>query len=71
MKKNSIEMIKRLQRMNPAQLYYWLLKFYRDAYEEGLREGEQEFDDAVIITEDEAKEFFSVDKVDELLNSFS
>lgn len=52
----SIEDVRRLQRMNPAQAYAWLVHFYVEAYEAGLREGEKEFDNAVILDEDAARE---------------
>lgn len=68
MNKVSLDHIIALQKMNPAKAYYWLLNFYKEAYEEGLREGEKEFDDAVILTEDEAKTFFSTEAVEELLS---
>lgn len=52
----SIEDVRRLQRMNPAKAYAWLVHFYVEAYEAGLREGEKEFDNAVILDEDAARE---------------
>lgn len=52
----SIEDVRKLQRMNPAQAYAWLVHFYVEAYEAGLREGEKEFDNAVILDEDAARE---------------
>lgn len=67
MSKVGLDMVKRLQKMNTAQAYLWLMNFYKIAYEEGLREGESEFDDAIILTEDEAKSYFGNDAVDRLL----
>lgn len=68
MNKVSLDYVTKLQKMNPAKAYCWLLNFYKEAFEEGLREGEKEFDDAVILTEDEAKAFFSNEAVEELLS---
>lgn len=52
----SLADVAKLKRMNPAQIYAWLVGFYKEAYEAGLREGEKEFDDAVILDEDAARE---------------
>lgn len=68
MNKVSLDNITKLQKMNPAKAYCWLLNFYKEAFEEGLREGEKEFDDAVILTEEEAKIYFPEEAVEELLS---
>ena len=47
--------IKKLRKMTPAQLYVWGVNMYKQGFIDGLREGESEFDDAVILTEEEAK----------------
>lgn len=44
----------KVKNMNPAQIYAWANLLYRLGYEEGLREGEKEFDDAIIMDLDEA-----------------
>ena len=67
MSKLGVDMVKRLQKMPTPQAYLWLMNFYKIAYEEGLREGESEFDDAIILTEDEAKLYFGETAVDSLL----
>lgn len=62
------KMIAKLKRMNPAQIYLWGENLYKQGYMDGLRDGESEFDDAVIITEEEAREQMSNDVVDRILN---
>ena len=58
--------IARLKKMNPAQIYTWLAQFYRVAYEDGLREGEREFADAIIVSEDEFIDKVGADALDAL-----
>lgn len=64
----SLADIARLKRMNPAQIYAWLVGFYKEAYEAGLREGEKEFDEAIIMDEDEARERLGEEAVRRLLD---
>lgn len=47
---------KKIKNMSINQLQEYLLNLYVRAYEAGLREGEKEFADAIIMTEDEARE---------------
>lgn len=63
----SLDDVRRLQRMNPAQAYTWLVHFYIEAYEAGLREGEKEFDDAVILDEDAARERIGEEAYNDLI----
>jgi len=49
-----LKMAAKVRNFNPAQIYQWALLLYREGYEEGLREGEREFDDAIIMDIDEA-----------------
>lgn len=58
----------RLRRMNPAQLYLFGVNMYKTGYMDGLREGEKEFDDAVILTEEEARQQMPEDVVERILS---
>ena len=63
--------IRKLKRMNPARIYLWGINIYtqayRDGYEDGLKDAEDEFSNAIVIDEDEARERFGVDAVNRLL----
>ena len=52
----SREQLKRIKKLDLNELNQFLQDFYAEAYIVGLREGEKEFEDAVILTEDEVKE---------------
>lgn len=50
------------------QFNYWFSAVCKDCYVQGLKEGESEFDDAVIVEEEELySKILSVDGVDEEL----
>lgn len=57
----------RLKRCRFFQIFNWAQEIYKQGFIDGLREGEKEFDDAVILTEEEAKKHFESERVDELL----
>ena len=49
------------------QIFSWAQEIYKQGFIDGLREGEKEFDDAIILTEEEAKEHFDAERVEKLL----
>lgn len=53
--------------MSTLQIFTWAQEIYKQGFIDGLREGESEFDDAVILTEEEAKKHFDSERVDKLL----
>lgn len=52
----AVQMVGKLRNMNPAAIYLWAQSVYKAGFLEGLRQGEEEFDDALILTEDEARD---------------
>lgn len=56
-----------VKKMSTMQIVIWAQEIYKQGFIDGLREGESEFDDAVILTEEEAKQYFDSERVDELL----
>lgn len=56
-----------VKKMSTMQIVIWAQEIYKQGFIDGLREGESEFDDAVILTEEEAKQHFDSERVDELL----
>lgn len=62
--KKLMSQVGQLRRMNTAQITSWALAVYREGFIDGLREGETEFDDALILQEEEAAEYFGRDAVD-------
>lgn len=46
---------KTVQRMSLNQFNRWVESIYRSGFEDGLREGEKEFNDCVLLTEDELR----------------
>ena len=57
----------KVKKMNPMQIFSWAQEIYKQGFIDGLREGEKEFDDAIILTEEEAKEHFDAERVEKLL----
>lgn len=57
----------RVRKMSTLQIVAWAQEIYKQGFIDGLREGESEFDDAVILTEEEAKKHFDAEKVNKLL----
>ena len=57
----------KVKKMNSMQIFSWAQEIYKQGFIDGLREGEKEFDDAVILTEEEAKEHFDAERVEKLL----
>ena len=53
--------------MSTLQIFTWAQEIYKQGFIDGLREGEAEFDDAVVLTEEEAKKHFDSERVDKLL----
>lgn len=56
-----------VKKMSTLQIFTWAQEIYKQGFIDGLREGESEFDDAVILTEEEAKKYFDAEKVNKLL----
>lgn len=65
--KRLLSQVGTLKKLNTAQLTAYLMSVYKEGYIEGLREGEKEFDDAVILTEEQARTLIPSDMVDRLL----
>ena len=61
------DQIKKIKRLPTRELEQFLMRFYRAAFVDGLREGEKEFDNDLILTEDEARERFGEEAVDRIL----
>lgn len=57
----------KVKKMNAMQIFSWAQEIYKQGFIDGLREGEKEFDDAIILTEEEAKEHFDAECVEKLL----
>ena len=57
----------KVKKMSTLQIFTWAQEIYKQGFIDGLREGESEFDDAVVLTEEEAKKHFDSERVDELL----
>lgn len=57
----------KVKKMSTLQIFTWAQEIYKQGFIDGLREGESEFDDAVILTEEEAKKHFDSERVEELL----
>ena len=48
--------LRKIRKMSTAELNEYLKRLYILGFEDGLREGEREFEGAIIMDEDEAKE---------------
>lgn len=57
----------KVKKMSTLQIFTWAQEIYKQGFIDGLREGESEFDDAVVLTEEEAKKHFDSERVDKLL----
>lgn len=57
----------KVKKMSTLQIFTWAQEIYKQGFIDGLREAETEFDDAVILTEDEARKHFDSEQVDKLL----
>ena len=61
------EILRKIKSMSTGELSDYLRRLYIMGFEDGLREGEREFDDAVVLTEDEALERLGEEAVERLL----
>lgn len=61
------ETLRKIKKMDTAELNEYLKRLYIIGFTDGLREGEKEFDDAVVLDEDEAKERLGEEAVMRLL----
>lgn len=50
------EMLRKLRKLSGEEMFDYLRNIYAEGFQDGLREGESEYDDAIIITEDEARD---------------
>ncbi len=62
-----LSQVSKVRKMSPNQILMWAQEIYKQGFIDGLREGETEFDDAIILTEEEAKKHFDSERVDKLL----
>lgn len=60
--------LRRIRKMSTQELNDYLKRLYIIGFEDGLREAEKEFDGAVIMDEDEAKERLGEEAVRRLLD---
>lgn len=49
-------MLRKLRKLSAAEMFNYLKEIYAEGFQDGLREGESEFDDAIIMTVDDAKD---------------
>lgn len=61
------DQIKKIKRLPTRQFEGFIMQLYREAFIDGLKEAEKEFGDAVILTEDEAREIMPEGIVDKIL----
>lgn len=61
------DQIKKIKRLPTRQFEGFIMQLYREAFIDGLKEAEKEFEDAVILTEDEAREIMPEGIVDKIL----
>ena len=52
----SRDMLRKLRKLSAAEMFNYLKEIYAEGFQDGLREGESEFDDAIIMTVDDAKD---------------
>lgn len=52
----SRDMLRKLRKLSAAEMFNYLKEIYAEGFRDGLREGESEFDDAIIMTVDDAKD---------------
>jgi hypothetical protein len=50
------DMLRKLRKLSGAEMFDYLRNIYTEGFQDGLREGESEYDDAIIMTEDEARD---------------
>lgn len=60
--------LRRIRKMSTSELNDYLKRLYILGFEDGLREAEKEFDGAVIMDEDEARERLGEEAVRRLLD---
>lgn len=49
-------MLRKLRKLSAKEMFDYLKGIYVEGFTDGLREGESEFDDAIIMTVDDAKD---------------
>ena len=65
------DQIKKIKRLPTRQFEGFIMQLYREAFIDGLKEAEKEFEDAVILTEDEAREIMPEGIVDKILEGMT
>jgi hypothetical protein len=65
--KSLMAQIGQVHKMSKTRLLAFVLAVYKEGFIDGLREGESEFDDALILQEEEAAEYFGQEAVDRAL----
>ena len=55
----SREQLRNIKKMSINQLDRWVQTFYREAFTDGLRVGESEFDDSIIIDAEDVEDRLS------------
>ena len=50
------DMLRKLRKLSGAEMFDYLRNIYAEGFQDGLRVGESEYDDAIIMTEDEARD---------------
>lgn len=50
------DMLRKLRKLSGAEMFDYLRNIYAEGFQDGLREGESEYDDAIIMTEDESRD---------------
>lgn len=50
------DMLRKLRKLSGAEMFDYPRNIYAEGFQDGLREGESEYDDAIIMTEDEARD---------------
>lgn len=58
----------KIRKMNLKQLDLFLVDLYKSGYCDGLKDGEKEFDDALILSEEEAAEYFGEEAINRAMN---
>ena len=61
----------KIRKMNLSQLDRFLVDLYKSGYTDGLKDCETEFDDALILSEEEAAEYFTQEAIDKAINDKS
>ena len=64
----SRDQLRGIKRMSLSELDAFLQRYYRAAFIDGLREGESEYDDSIIINAEEVEERLNDEEYERLVN---